>query len=420
MTVIVAGAGLAGLTAASTLAEAGRDVTVVEARDEVGGRVRSVHEDGFTFDRGFQVLFTAYPAARRELDLGALDLRRFAHGVTIARPGHRSTLSDSVRDPSGALATLFNRDVGLADKYHLWRLRRRLRERDPADLVDRDDRTIAAYLEAEGFSRRFLDNVAAPLYGGLTLDRRLGTASSVFEYTVKMLAEGAAAVPAEGMGAIPAQLADRARAAGATIETGRAVEEVLPQGDGVAVDVGAESLTGDAAVVATDPASAAGLAGVTVPTESRGCVTQYVAVDDRELDTGSRVLLNAADDRPNVVAPLSAAAPEYAPEGRSLLAATFLGEQDESDEVLAGEVREALAAWYPEHRFDGFEPVRTERVGLAQFRQPPGFRDLLPSVDEPFGPVYLAGDYTRWSSIQGALESGRRAADAVLDSEQPA
>lgn len=417
MTVVVAGGGVAGLVTARRLAAGGRDVAVFEARDEVGGRLRTTRRDGFTFDRGFQVLFTGHPAVRRELDLEALDLRRFAHGVTIARPGHRSTLGDPLRDPGAALPTLFNRDVTLGDKVRLWRLRRRVRDVAPADLLDRDDRTTAAALEARGFSRKFLDNLAAPLHGAITLDRRLGTAASVFDYVVKMLDEGRVGVPAGGMGAIPAQLADRARAAGATIETGTRVDALLADGDAVRVDIGGESVDAEAAVVATDPGSVGDLAGVGVPLETRGSVTRYVAIDDRELDTGSRVLLNAADDRPNTVAPLSAAAPEYAPDGRMLLAATFLGEQDADDDALAAAVRDALGGWYPEHRFDGFEPLHTERVDVAQFRQRPGFRDLLPSVDEPFGPVYLAGDYTRWSSMQGALASGRVAAEAVLESE---
>lgn len=111
---------------------------------------------------------------------------------------------------------------------------------------------------------------------------------------------------------------------------------------------------------------------------------------------------------------MSTVAPEYAPADRQLLSATFLGEQDTRDDGLATEVRDALAAWYPERRFDGVELVRTERVSFAQFAQPPGFRDDLPAVSAPDGPVYLAGDYTAWSSIQGALESGRRAAEAAL------
>lgn len=55
----VVGGGLAGLVAATRLAEAGADVTLYERRPEVGGRVRTETVNGFTLDRGFQVFFTS-------------------------------------------------------------------------------------------------------------------------------------------------------------------------------------------------------------------------------------------------------------------------------------------------------------------------------------------------------------------------
>ncbi|WP_269449538.1 FAD-dependent oxidoreductase, partial [Halobacterium sp. CBA1126] len=101
--VAVVGGGLAGLTAARHLAADGFDVTLFERNEDVGGRVRSRRGDGFVFDRGFQVLFTAYPAARRELDFDALDLRAFSPGATVCRGDQRSVLADPLREP-GALA----------------------------------------------------------------------------------------------------------------------------------------------------------------------------------------------------------------------------------------------------------------------------------------------------------------------------
>jgi phytoene dehydrogenase-like protein len=409
--VAVVGGGLAGLVAASRLAEAGARVRLFEERQTVGGRVSSVHEGGFTFDDGFQVLFTAYPAAREELDLDALSLRRFAPGATIARPDHRSTLSDPLRDLGAALPSLFNRDVTLGDKLRTLRLQRDLARRTEREIFAGEDTSIRAFLADYGFSRGFVENFVEPFYGGITLDRSLSTSASVFRYTFKMLSEGATAVPADGMGAIPEQLAERARAADARIETGTRVEGL----DGTALDLGGETVESDAVVVAANPREAERLTDVGTPEEARACVTQYVSIADHDaLDTGKRIILNAADDRPNTVAPMSAVAPEYAPADRELLSATFLGSQEADDDALFEDVVGSLASWYPEHRFDDAELLHTDRVEFAQFAQPPGFRDVLPTVREPGGDVYLAGDFTRWSSIQGALDSGRAAAEAVL------
>ncbi|MFC6836218.1 NAD(P)/FAD-dependent oxidoreductase [Halomarina ordinaria] len=415
--IAVVGGGLAGLVAARHLAEAGLDVELFEEEPAVGGRVRSVHEDGFTFDRGFQVLFTGYPAAQRELDYDALDLRAFTPGATIARPGERSVLSDPLRDPGSFTETVFNREIRLGDKLRTFTLQRELRRKDEDAVLDGPDTDITSYLADRGFSRDYVEHFAAPFYGGITLDRSLSSSSVVFEYTFKMLATGETVVPAAGMGAISAQLADRARDAGASLTLDATVSAVESDddGDGVTLTVDGREASFDGAVVATDPKTAGELTGVDTPTEARGCVTQYFSLPEHvDLATDKRIVLNAADDRPNQVAPLTDVAPEYAPDGEQLLSATFLGDPDESDDELAAAVHDALASWYPARRFADLDLLRTERVPFSQFAQPPGFRRDLPAVDAPAGPVYLAGDYTEWSSINGALDSGKQAADAIL------
>jgi len=219
-------------------------------------------------------------------------------------------------------------------------------------------------------------------------------------------------VPAAGMGEIPRQLAASARRAGVVIETDAAVEAVDAD---AAVTVDGVRHNADAVVVATDPPTARELTGVEgVPTEPRACVTQYYSLPGGELGAGGRLLLNATTEGPNQLVPHTEVAPEYAPEGGTLLSATFLGDRDDDEAELATESRRALASWYPERRFDGLETLATFRIPFAQFAQPPGIHDDLPNARDPGGDVYLAGDYTRWSSIQGALESGRDAARAVL------
>lgn len=415
--VAVVGSGLAGLVAARTLAAHDYAVTVFERNDEVGGRVRSRTVDGFTLDRGFQVLFTAYPAVREHLDRSALDLQAFPAGATLARPGQRSTLADPFRDPRALPASLFNREVTFRDKLRVLGLWHTLSRRSTADTLAADDESIETFLREAGFSQQFREHFAAPFYGGITLDRSLSTSRAIFEYTFKMLSQGTTAVPADGMGAIPAQLADRAADEGAIIETGTDVEAVTADGDRVTVETSHETVEVDAAIVAADPPTAKQLSGVdAIPTTPRRVVTQHFSLPaTQELASGKRLLLNAADDRPNQVAPMSAVAPDYAPGDEQLLSATFLGEQSADDDSLATAVRGTLESWFPENRFDDLSLLATDRIAFAQFDQPPGFRSSLPSVDAPDGPVYLAGDYTQWSSIQGAMESGTVAARTVAN-----
>ncbi|WP_440765624.1 NAD(P)/FAD-dependent oxidoreductase [Natronorubrum sp. DTA7] len=420
--VLVVGGGLAGLVASRHLAGGGADVTLLERDETVGGRVRTLERDGYRFDRGFQVLFPAYPAVRRELDLEALDLRRFTSGATIARPGRRSVLADPRQRPGAIPATLRNRDITMGDRLRVARLWWALRGTDPDRVFDdarEEDVSIERFLRERGFSDGFVEEFVAPFYGGITLDRSLSTSSRVFEYTFATLAAGGAAVPARGMEAIPAQLAERVRDVGGAIEAGVEVT-AISSGESTATVETADGATrdADAVVVATDPPAARELTGLeSIPTDARGCVTQYYALPDgTDLETGKRLVLNAHEDEgPNHVVPHSAVAPEYAPDGRTLVSATYLGEPEDDDRTLAERTRRALESWYPKRRFEGLETLHTDRIPFAQFDQPPGIYDRLPDARDPDGPVYLAGDYTRWSSIQGAMRSGRDAAGAVLE-----
>ena len=159
------------------------------------------------------------------------------------------------------------------------------------------------------------------------------------------------------------------------------------------------------------------LTGVeSIPTEAVPNVTGwYTLPADESFETGKRILLNAVEASPNAVVPMSEVAPEYASDDRALLAATFLGEEslDRPADALRTDVRDALAAWYPDRAFEGLETVDVHRIRFAQFAQPPGVHAGLPDPDDPEGPVVLAGDYPEWSSLQGALERGRKAASAA-------
>ena len=83
--VLIVGAGMAGLTAATQLYSKGFSVRVLERESVIGGRIRTDVVDGFRIDHGFQVYLTAYPNAQNVLDLDQLDLQTFSPGASMDR-----------------------------------------------------------------------------------------------------------------------------------------------------------------------------------------------------------------------------------------------------------------------------------------------------------------------------------------------
>jgi phytoene dehydrogenase-like protein len=399
--VVVVGAGLAGLSCARELHRRGIEVVVLEASDGVGGRVRTDVVDGFRLDRGFQVYLTAYPEGRAALDHEALDLRPFEPGALVWWDGRFHRVADPFRKP-GALWSTFRAPVGSPlDKLRVARLRSALRSMEPSEIVEADDdRSTLEALRDLHFSDRMIDRFFRPLFAGITLDRALETSAKVFRFVFAMLSAGDAAVPAMGMGAIPEQLA--AGLPEGAIHLGAAVESV--DGRSVRVGGGLEH-TARAVVVATDGPAAARLAGIDEPA-SRGVTGLWFAAGEAPVADPVLMLDGEGRGPMNNVAVMSNVAPEYAPDGRTLVAVQALG----MGGGVASIVREELRRWFG-LSVDEWELLAEHRIAHAQPDQRPPFPGTLPS--RLGDGLYVAGDHRASASINGALRSGRRAAEAV-------
>lgn len=406
---VIVGAGLAGLTAARILDRAGRRVRVLEASDALGGRVRSRVLDGFTLDAGYQVLFPSYPAVKRNLDLDALDLVPIPPSAAVRRGAREDVLGDPRRDPAALPSTLMTGVLGVADKLRVGRLALALLAPPPHTLLSGPDETTESYLRAQGFSEAALDNFFRPFFGGIFLRRELDTSARLFRYYLRMLIDGGAALPRAGMGAVPAQLA-----AGLDVQRGVRVTALKAHGPHVTLQTSRGELDARHVIVATDPDTAAGLLGRDISRGSLGSTYLYYAAD-RHIDRQPRLLLNARPGVINNAQWLSNALPERVPPGQHLLAVTVLGLPDMDDAALDARVRRELEDWYGEAAVSGLRTLAVERIAHAQYPQPPGYAATLPGHATGLSGVLLASEVTSMSGVQGAMESGEKAAAILLN-----
>ncbi len=402
--VVVVGAGLAGLAAATHLVRAGRRVRVVEASDGVGGRVRTDVVDGFRLDRGFQVLLTAYPEARSQLDLDALRLQAFDPGALVWTGTRFARVGDPLRQPTSLLATATAPIGSVADKLRILRLRHRTTTTDPKDLFRQPDSTTEQHLLDLGFSERVIEAFFRPLFGGILLDPTLATSSRQFDVLFRMLATGQSTVPALGMEAIPRQLVDALPPG--CVHTGQRVTAVDDSGVTLA---GGQRMEAPAVVVAVEGPEAARLTGLDVaPGRAAACV--YFAAPSAPRPE-PLVMLDGAGSGPALnVSVMTNVASSYSSDGRALVSAACPGTW--GDDVEA-EVRRQLRGWFGP-TVDGWQHLRTYRI---PYGQPDQSAPLHPKRRTRLSPsLWVCGDHRDTGSIQGALYSGRRTAEDVLRS----
>ncbi len=405
--VVVVGAGLAGLACARRLAAAGVPVTVFEAAGAPGGRVRTDLVDGFRCDRGFQLINPAYPEIRRVLDVRALRLRPLPAGVVVAAGDRRRLLADPRRTPparlpravAGALGTV--RSPAEVAAFARWALR--AVRAHPADLLAAPDEPWGAALDRLGIDAELRHAVLEPFLAGVIGERDGSTSRRYVDLLVRSFALGRPSVPWEGVQAVPDQLA-AVLPAGA-LHTGVAVASVAPG----RVRTADGELAARAVVVATDPGTAHDLLGLPVPATRALTTFWHVAP---EPPTRSAALHVDGDGRGPVVnsVVLSASAPGYSPDGRALVATTVLG--DAGDAGTEAAVRTQLRYVYGADT-RRWELLRTHALPRALTAMPPPL-DVRRPVALGDG-LFVAGDHRDSASSQGALVSGRRAADAVLE-----
>ena len=422
--VAIIGAGLAGLRCAGLLERAGLDVLLLEAADAPGGRIRTDLVDGFRLDRGFQIMLTGYPEARSALHYRSLKLRRLTPGALVWHGGRFHRFADPWREPIEAARFLFDDIVPFSDKLRVAALRTRVRSGQLPDIFTRPDMPTYAYLQKFGFSPNMIERFFSPFFGGIFLEQELVTSSRYFQFLFRIFASGSAAVPLEGMERIPQQLAAKLKPG--TLETNIRVTAVARRAQRFAVTL-ADGRTIEAKHVV-----------IAVPEhEQRPLLTEILtpkraqAREAREWNSTTTLYYTAAKspvegpilvlngEGPgagpiNNLAVMSQVSDHYAPPGQELISISCVGAGPTNDNQmrqLDTLVREQATQW--------FGPQVEDWHLLAAYPIPyalPLARNTQWQAGSPrlADNVYICSDAQEQPSQQGALASGRRAAEAIL------
>ena len=395
--VVVVGAGLAGLSAATRLAAAGRDVHVVDAAQHAGGRLRTERIDGFVVDRGFQVLNTGYPRVA-DLDLPALDLGWFWTGAVVRVDGRAHRVVDPRQHPGSLPATLRAPIGSLPRKAALAAFSARAGFLPVPRLLGVPERSAEQALRAAGVGEQALETFLRPFLAGVLLEDRLETSSRYLDLVWRSFVRGRVGLPAAGMQSIGEQLA--ARLPAGRLHLGVTVTAV----DGRSVRSSAGTTVADAVVVATDPDTAAALVPAVQASAPRQVTTHLHVLPVSPWPAPLIVLGERGGALVNTVV-VSDAQPAYSPDGRALVASSTLAPTREGD--VRAEVARAHGVGEAE-----LEHLTTVTVTGAQPAATPPLQHRRP-VDLGGG-LYVCGDHRDTPAIQGALASGARTARAVL------
>jgi len=381
--VLIVGAGLAGLNAAITLQSAGVDVTVIEASDRAGGRVASDVIDGFICDRGFQLINAQYPALQELNVLKELDFIEVPRVIEVSLGDRRHAIGDPRQVPWTAL----NKATGtIPEKIAL--LRFIVGKVKPGQSIGQALRSTGTCYE----------RVLRPFLQGVFLTDPDNVDAIYGHSIIRSFVSGKPGVPRNGVGELSKVLANRVN----NIVYNTRVDRI----DQTTVHTNNATYTANKILVATDATTATQLLGLTEVPRMAGCITWYHGVSQNPSGSG-RLVVDGQRRGPiiNSVV-MSDISSSYAPKNQHLISTTTDLNVTESD------VRRHLAilwgvdtyAWQFIAKYEIPAALPIHSVGRA----------LSQSV-KISDHHYVAGDHRTVPSQQGALFSGRLAAQLILD-----
>ena len=404
--IYIVGAGVSGLVAAQVLENQGYQPVILEASDRAGGRVKTDIKKGFQLDHGFQVLLSSYPAAQKYLDFKALKLQELKPGAVIFNNGKQQVIGDPLRDISTLFSTLFSGIGTLSDKFKIFQLNLKLKNKSIEAIFSSDEISTKVYLQEFGFSSQIITQFFTPFFKGIFLENELTTSSRMFEFVFKMFGEGLAVLPKGGIEEISKQLVSNLKHT--TFQYNTQVSSVSD--DEIVLHTG-EKLVSTATIIATDASKLVRDA----PSKNliwKSCQTLYFTANKRVIEKPMIGLVSKKDSLINNIFYHTSVATN-SNNTEELLSVTVVKEHQFSEKQLIAAVTKQLKE---ECTIDHLTFLAVYHIEKAL----PDLKDIKyevsPSESQLSSGIFLAGDIQLNGSLNAAMIAGEKAALQVITS----
>ena len=397
--IVIIGAGIAGLACAMKLKKNNRNFIIIEQSDRVGGRVGSIKENEYIFDLGFQVYNTEYYKTNSLLNLKELKLKVFKPGASIYNGRRFEILSDPFRDPSTILETFFSGMTTFKDKIKILTLKRALSNYCISE-DQSEDMTTLKYLKSYGFSNKIINGFFKPFFSGIFLENQLETSSKFFKNVFSNFNKGYAAVPVNGMQAIPDQMVKNLNPhnllLGNKVIEAKNPEKIVLENNEI-IEAKYMVLTGGSNSLVNNHI-----------VEFNSVRTFYFS-SRVKVKHSKYINLFPYDSLINNIAILSSVAENYSPEGNTLFSITII-ESDLSKSELIDIIQDKLSTYYGDEK-SNYIFMKEINIKQATIKQKTGYFDL--KIEDKKN-ILFAGDYTTYGSIEGAVVSGIKTAEKLI------
>ncbi len=372
------------MNAALHLQKAGHEVVVLEAADRAGGRVQSDLIDGFTCDRGFQLINARYPELAALNILDEIDFRFADRAINVSVDDQLHRLGDPRKYPF----SVFDSATGsLLEKAALLRA---LAGKPKPEL------SITEFLVASRLGKTY-ERVLRPFLRGVYLTELTNISAPAGLEIIKTFVTGKPGLPRSGAGALSEAMANRVHdlRLGITVNAVKAGVVTTSSGEIQASQI----------IIATDSTTAAQLLDLGSVPKLAGCTTWYHSATSAPAANGQLIVDGQNRGAAINTLVISKFIPEYAPSGKNLISSTTdIG-------VTESEVRRHLATLYNCDNRD-WELIAKYEIPAALPIRANGITQPIQSCVREG--VFLAGDGQVTPSQNGALKSGRLAAMAAL------